>query len=120
VLTPGLSRPEVSKAHVCSNNVPGIRHPSFGTKNAVLIKYGLTSLTSHDYVVDELIPTKLGGTSTAKNLWPLRRTGPGSLVHKQQLAATLLQQVCGGRTTLAEAQRTIADDWWAAYKRIGK
>jgi regulator of protease activity HflC (stomatin/prohibitin superfamily) len=73
-----------------------------------------------DYEEDHLIAIGLGGSPTApQNLWPEPHHvigGWGSYA-KDSLEDTLHQLVCQGRVPLTQAQRDIASDWIAAYKR---
>ena len=71
-----------------------------------------------DYELDYLITPELGGASDRENLWPERY---GSRVWnarvKDDLERLLPRMVCEGRLELAVAQRDIAADWIAAYKK---
>ena len=61
---------------------------------------------------------ELGGASDASNLWPQPY---GSVVWnayvKDELERHLRRLVCQGAVDLAAAQRELAGDWIAAYKR---
>jgi hypothetical protein len=71
------------------------------------------------YVIDLLIPASLGGTSTRKNLWPLRRVGRAGLVQERAMEARLFAEVCAGRLPLDQAQNLVRQNWWAAYRGTG-
>jgi hypothetical protein len=72
------------------------------------------------YEEDHLIPLELGGApADPRNLWPEPRTSPDGwgADRKDELEFALNQLVCAGRLPLREAQRAIATDWIAAYRR---
>ena len=91
-------------------------HPPFA--QAVLRAYGMEHVPPADYELDYLITPELGGASNRENLWPERY---GSRVWnarvKDDLERLLPRMVCEGRLDLAVAQRDIAVDWIAAYKK---
>jgi hypothetical protein len=65
-----------------------------------------------------LIAPGLGGTENIHNLWPepSKTAGWNALV-KDDLEERLHQLVCSGDLDLSTAQRDIATDWIAAYKK---
>src|SRR5262249_11799969 len=71
--------------------------------------------------VDHLISIEIGGSNEQKNLWPQPYSGLQWNAHvKDRLERFYRDQVCSGKILLTTAQREIADDWVAAYKkRIG-
>jgi len=124
--TPGAIDPQVNDYNIDSTIcVPGytktVRPPSSYT-HALKIKqmreWKLQGDPS-DYEEDHLIPLELGGCPTCiDNLWPEpRRPEPGAR-QKDVVEDYLHKQVCRGSMTLTEAQKTIADDWFAVYKRL--
>ena len=71
-----------------------------------------------NYELDYLITPELGGAPTVQNLWPQRyasRTWNAPV--KDQLERLLPRLVCDGTITLETAQREIAADWIAAYRK---
>ncbi|PYX85258.1 MAG: hypothetical protein DMG70_04320 [Acidobacteria bacterium] len=64
---------------------------------------------------------ELGGCADCEtNLWPeARNVFPGAK-EKDEVEDYLHRKVCSGKTSLAEAQREIASDWYAVYQRIHK
>jgi hypothetical protein len=67
---------------------------------------------------DHLISLELGGSNDIQNLWPESyRTEPWNAHVKDRLEDRLNDLVCAGRLGLADAQRSIATDWIAAYRR---
>jgi hypothetical protein len=68
--------------------------------------------------VDHLISLELGGSNDVKNLWPQPYLPRPGARQKDVLENWLQQQFCAGRIPLAEAQKAISSDWYAAYQRI--
>jgi hypothetical protein len=65
-----------------------------------------------------LVPLCLAGApQDPANLWPQPRFGEWTADHKDQLEANLCRLACEGEVPLAEAQREIATDWIAAYRK---
>lgn len=117
-LTPGEARPittaevcSVSSAEVVVENIP------VETQRQVFEAYGIHSARPGEFEVDYLITPDLGGTSSVRNLWPQPYSARWNARKKDQLEERLHQLVCGGQLDLATAQREIAADWIAAYKR---
>jgi hypothetical protein len=72
------------------------------------------------YEEDHLIPLGLGGDpSDPRNLWPQPRTAPDGwgADRKDELELMLNRLVCAGHLPLRKAQRAIAADWIATYRR---
>ncbi len=117
-LTPGSARP-VALADLCSiSHDDAVRTVPFGLQKQVFQEYGLKEVRAADYEVDYLITPGLGGSDDVKNLWPQPHsdTAWNSYV-KDQLENHLHDLVCGGQVDLTTAQRDIASDWVAAYKK---
>ena len=116
-LTPGATR-ALPVTELCSN-IP--REPSPvppSVRQEVLRNYRMEHVPDHEYELDYLVTPDLGGAPDPKNLWPERY---GSRVWnarvKDQLEDLLPHLVCQGEVDLATAQRDIATDWIAAYKK---
>ncbi len=117
-LTPGATLP-VTRADI---SVPGytqkVRNVPLDVKRQVYAEYGIPSHKPGDYEVDHLISLELGGSNSVKNLWPQSyRTQPWNAHVKDALENEMHDEVCSGRLDLATAQRDIATDWIAAYKK---
>ena len=127
-VTPGALNPAVSqdniRATICARGYSrSVRPPEPYTerlKRLGIRKYGYDDRRLRDYEEDHLISIGLGGSPTApENLWPEPHHvigGWGSYT-KDRLEDRLHTLVCSGRVPLAQAQRDIAHDWIAAYKR---
>lgn len=118
-LTPGAVR-AVTLKEICSsaddNLDPTV--PS-STERAVLREYGLSSNgPSRNYQIDYLVNPQLGGTNDIRNLWPEPYSDARwNAQAKDELERHLHQMVCARAVDLAVAQREIATDWIAAYKK---
>ena len=92
-----------------------------GAKRRQIREYGYADRHLSSYEEDHLVPLDLGGSPTdPRNLWPEPRDSPDgwSADRKDELEAELGRLVCEGRLPLAEAQRAIATNWIAAYRRF--
>jgi hypothetical protein len=116
-LTPGATRP-VRLDELCDGRQSTDRPISSAVRQAVLRDYRMEAVPAHEYELDYLITPELGGSEDRLNLWPERY---GARVWnarvKDELEQLLPQLVCRGRVDLATAQRDIAVDWIAAYKK---
>jgi hypothetical protein len=94
-----------------------VRSPAWVTepeKRASMAAYGDTG-PPRAFEFDHLVPLALAGSaSDPANLWPEPGPSPNP---KDALEARLARLVCERRIALASAQRLIAEDWVAAYRR---
>ena len=73
---------------------------------------------AREYELDYLITPELGGSDDRRNLWPERySSGQWNARVKDELEQLLPRLVCAGTLPLATAQREMATDWVAAYKK---
>lgn len=117
-LTPGDTL-DVSREDLC---VPGytkhVRDVPSAVKRQVYALYGIKSHRPREYEVDHLISLELGGSNSVRNLWPQSYlTKPWNAHVKDALENRLHALVCSGELDLKTAQRDIATDWIAAYKK---
>lgn len=117
-LTPGATR-AVSIGEVCSIlHEQVVREVSDSVRKQVFEEYGIKNARSEDYEIDYLIAPGLGGTDYIQNLWPQPSWNvKWSSYVKDELEERLHQMVCSGDLDLPTAQREIASDWIAAYKK---
>jgi hypothetical protein len=117
-LTPGATR-QVALRDVCAmaheevvKDVPAL------LRRQVFAEYGIANADAANYEVDYLIAPGLGGIDDIRNLWPEPNASPvwNSRV-KDALEERLHQLVCSGTVDLPTAQRDIATDWIAAYRK---
>ena len=86
-------------------------------KRAVYGTYGL-GLDEKNYELDHLIPLCLGGSNSAKNLWPHSRKGSFWTVEKKlTLEKRLYRLVCTRRLALRAARQELASNWAKAYRK---
>ena len=116
-LTPGAVL-TADEATICQ---PGysksVRHTSGQLKHRVYVEYGIDRNAGH-YEIDHLIPLGIGGADTRENLWPESRdTAPWNAGVKDRLERYLHVEVCAGHIAVQDAQKAIATDWVAAYRR---
>jgi hypothetical protein len=117
-LTPGATR-RVTITDVCSMaHEEVVGEVSTSLRHEVFREYGIVNDHPEDYEVDYLIAPGLGGTEDIHNLWPEPYTSRTWNAHvKDTLEERLHEMVCGGELDLSTAQRDIATDWIAAYKK---
>jgi hypothetical protein len=117
-LTPGAIR-MVSLEAICSSQHDEVVRPVSGTlQKAVFQEYGMRNARPENYEVDYLITPGLGGSDDIRNLWPEPRYDiTWNSAVKDQLEDYLHRSVCDGQVDLATAQKDVASDWIAAYKR---
>ena len=117
-LTPGVSHP-LSTSEVCTMRYSDDTHvvPA-SVRQEVFQEYGMAGSQSKDYELDYLISPQLGGTGDIRNLWPEPSSLDGwNMRVKDALEDRLHQLVCRDKIDLSTAQRELATDWIAAYKK---
>jgi len=115
-LTPGETA-AVTKEEIC-----GARHIALDPipvrlKSQIFARYGISTTGPSSYNIDHLIPAKLGGSNSIKNLWPQPLSAEWNYSLKNKLEKHLLKKVCRGELELSKAQQEIATDWVSAYKK---
>jgi hypothetical protein len=117
--TPGAVA-TMTAADLCTGARPS-RLVLNATRDQVLAAYRMQHVDTAAYELDALITPELGGTVDAENLWPQLYASPTWNARvKDELERLLPDLVCRGEIDLAQAQREIATDWIAAYKRYFK
>ena len=115
-LTPGNTT-DVTKDDLCDS-----KHETFDRKIPIAVKrqvldnYGIGP-DRMGYNVDHLIPEKLGGSNSIKNLWPQPLSSKWNHQRKNRLEQKLYEMVCNGAIELKQAQQEIAADWVKAYQK---
>jgi hypothetical protein len=115
-LTPGETR-KVTLDDVCRVGRPGAEYVSISLRQEVFREYGIRDARPNAYEVDYLITPELGGARSIRNLWPQPYSTVWNARVKDELEERLHDMVCYGTLDLATAQREIATDWIAAYKK---
>jgi len=115
-MTPGRIAP-LTAAELCAGARPS-RIVKADVREQVLRDYGMDRVAEETFELDALITPELGGMPVPENLWPQRYASPIWNAHvKDALEARLAERVCRAEMTLHEAQRDLAIDWVAAYRR---
>ncbi|HEY1657537.1 MAG TPA: hypothetical protein VGG14_04280 [Candidatus Sulfotelmatobacter sp.] len=116
-LTPGATVP-ITESAVCGGGEPRVPVIPTSLQQKVFERYGVNQPRDGEYEVDYLITPELGGATDIRNLWPEPYHDAVWNAHvKDQLEDRLHAMVCGGQVDLATAQRDIASDWIAAYRK---
>lgn len=125
-ITPGVPNPDVTQANiqqtVCVHGYSKtIRPPAYYTnklKKQQIRQYGYTDTNPKDYEEDHLIALSIGGaTQDERNLWPQPHNSEWNAEKKDQLEYVMYKMVCANEVGLAEAQRAMATDWIAAWRK---
>jgi hypothetical protein len=116
-LTPGATV-LVSRTAVCAESNTKNKGVSAAVQRKVFEEYGISGVDPRAYEVDYLVTPALGGADDIRNLWPhsYAATAWNARV-KDALEDRLRGMVCDGSLDLTEAQREIASNWIAAYKK---
>jgi hypothetical protein len=115
-ITPGATW-DVSREELCSG-APRVRPVTAAMRAQVVSAYGVEKVPSDQYELDYLVTPELGGATDARNLWPQKYASPiWNARVKDELERLLPQLVCSHQLDLETAQRDMASDWVAAYKK---
>jgi hypothetical protein len=116
-LTPGATL-LVGRGAVCAQvNIKNKVVP-VALQRKVFEEYGIAGADPRSYEVDYLVTPALGGADDIRNLWPHSYSATvWNARVKDALEDRLREMVCDGSVELAEAQREIAANWIAAYKK---
>ena len=115
-ITPGATW-DVRLEELCSGS-PRVLPITTVMRAQVLSAYGVENVPSDQYELDYLVTPELGGATDTRNLWP--QTYAATVWNarvKDELERLLPQLVCNHQLDLATAQRDMASDWIAAYKK---
>jgi hypothetical protein len=86
-------------------------------RKKVFEEYGIRGAQPKFYEVDYLVTPALGGADDIRNLWPHSYSAVWNAKVKDDLEDHLRDMVCSGELDLSQAQKDIATDWIAAYKK---
>jgi hypothetical protein len=115
-LTPGATVLADRQTICKSANVKNKAVPA-SLQKKVFEEYGIRRAGLNFYELDYLVTPALGGADDIRNLWPHSYSAPWSAKVKDDLEDRLRDMVCSGELDLSQAQRDIATDWIAAYKK---
>lgn len=119
--SPGAYYNKLTKAVICSSSfrTSSIRNVPESEKFQVEQEYGLApGHYGQTLEIDHIISLELGGSNDIANLYPEKANAHPGYHVKDKLENKLHQMVCAGATTLRAAQRGIASNWEALYKRV--
>ena len=116
-LTPGATL-LISRPAVCAQPDTKNKSVPVSTQRKVFEEYGIPGADPRSYEVDYLVTPALGGADDIHNLWPHSYSATAwNAQVKDALEDRLREMVCDGSLDLSEAQREIATNWIAAYKK---
>lgn len=116
-LTPGATL-LASRQAVCTEANMKNKAVPVALRMKVFEAYGISGAEPQQYEVDYLITPALGGADDIHNLWPQSYSATvWNADVKDALEDRLRQMVCDGSLDLTDAQREIAVNWIAAYKK---
>jgi hypothetical protein len=116
-LTPGATV-LLDRSEVCMESNTKNKAVPVALQRRVFDEYGIRSAALNAYEVDYLITPALGGADDIHNLWPQSYSASvWNAQVKDALEDHLRDLVCDGQLDLATAQREIASNWIAAYKK---
>lgn len=118
-LTPGEVFADATVEQICAlGYARRMRHVLPEQYVQVFASYGLEfPQPAGAYELDHLIPLELGGDNASRNLWPQPASPVPGFNQKDELENLLHERVCSGAISLVDAQRGIASDWIAMYRR---
>jgi len=118
--TPGAIFTRASRGAICKRGYAGrVRNVSASLKRRVYASYGIRHHKRGSYEVDHLVSLELGGSNDEANLFPEAANPRPGFHEKDRLENRLHALVCEGRESLRTAQRRIAGNWLAEYRRLG-
>lgn len=120
-LTPGKIDPLATKEIICKVGFSTKARLIGQTNKLKVFQLYNIDWKKDKYEVDHLVALELGGANEISNLWPQSyTTQPWNAHKKDRLENKLHKMVCSGEIELAEAQKTIIDDWVSAYTKYVK
>jgi len=119
--SPGGYYSGLTKAVICSSSfhTSTVRNVPESEKSQVEQAYGLApGHYGRTLEIDHIVSLELGGSNDIANLYPEEANAHPGYHVKDKLENNLHQMVCAGAITLSAAQRAIASNWQALYKRV--
>ncbi len=119
--SPGAYYNKLTKRVICGAgfHTSSIRNVPESEKFAVEREYGMApGHYGRSLEIDHIVSLELGGSNDVANLFPEKLgAAPGYKV-KDRLENKVHDWVCAGRIDLRPAQRQIARNWQALYRRV--
>ena len=119
--SPGAYYSKLTKRVICGSGfrTSEIRNVPQSEKFAVEREYGMAAARyGRTLEIDHIVSLELGGSNDIANLFPERLApAPGYKV-KDRLENRAHDWVCAGKIGLRPAQRQIAGNWQALYRKV--
>jgi hypothetical protein len=119
--SPGAYYAGLTRDVICSPSfrTSGIRDVPQSEKFQIEREYGMpASYYGRTIEIDHIVSLELGGSNDPANLFPEPGAGAANYHVKDTLENKLHDLVCSGAMTLRAAQRQIAANWEALYKKV--
>ena len=119
--SPGAYYSKLTKAVICSPGfrTSAIRNVPQSEKYDVEREYGMAARHYGSALeIDHIVSLELGGSNDIANLFPEKLYAHPGFRVKDRLENKLHDLVCAGTMTLRAAQRGIASNWQALYKKV--
>jgi hypothetical protein len=119
--SPGAYYTRLTRTVICASGfrTGSIRNVPQQEKFAVEREYAMrAAYYGRTIEIDHIVSLELGGSNSIANLFPEPGSGPADYHVKDQLENRLHDMVCTGSISLRTAQRGIARDWEALYRRV--
>lgn len=119
--SPGAYYSGLTRAVICAGGfrTGSVRGVPESEKFAVEREYGMAARPyGRTIEIDHIVSLELGGSNDIANLFPEPGSGGASYHVKDKLENRLHVMVCAGSIGLRVAQRGIASDWIALYRRV--
>jgi hypothetical protein len=119
--SPGAYYSRLTRLVICSPSfrTSTIRNVPQSEKFAVEREYGMAArLYGRTIELDHIVSLELGGSNDIANLYPEPGSGVANYHVKDGLENRLHAIVCSGAMTLLAAQRGIATNWEALYRKV--
>lgn len=119
--SPGAYYTRLTTAVICAGGfrTGSIRNVPQQEKFAVEREYAMrAAYYGRTIEIDHIVSLELGGSNSIANLFPEPGSGHADYHVKDRLENRLHEMVCAGSISLRTAQRGIARDWEALYRRV--
>jgi len=118
-ITPGGVLKSATLKKICTPNYSKtVKNVPESMKKRVFKAYGITNPAKGEYEIDHLVPLCIGGSNEFKNLWPQHYDkGTWNAHKKDRLEVRMKRLICTGHLDLKQAQKEMASNWIAAYKK---
>jgi len=119
--SPGAYSSRLTKRVICSSTfrTSSIRNVPKSEKAQLERAYGMPVRSyGRTLEIDHIVSLELGGSNNIANLFPQPGGGRANYHAKDKLENKVHDLVCAGKMSLRSAQRAIASNWVALYRRV--